>query len=142
MGFYTQMRLLVCGSRHWTDKAAMERLLSTCQEWNLNGTRIDTVIEGEANGADKLAKAVATEMGIPVEPYPADWDRYGKAAGPIRNRQMLKHAKPDAVLAFHRNIARSRGTLDMVNCAIRMGIPTFLWNGIELKQITKRIMGL
>jgi hypothetical protein len=82
-----------------------------------------TVIHGAAVGADSIAGHIAHELGLAVEPYPADWDRYGKAAGHIRNRQMLA-AKPDRVLAFSKNISVSRGTSHMVKIAQAAGIPT------------------
>lgn len=53
------------------------------------------------------------------EEYPADWKRYGMAAGPIRNRRMLKEGKPDIVIAF----AGGRGTADMVRQAKAAGVP-------------------
>jgi hypothetical protein len=68
-----------------------------------------TLIHGGASGADRLAGEWATSRGIPVEDYPADWQRYGLAAGPIRNQQMLDE-KPDMVVAF----PGGRGTADMV----------------------------
>jgi hypothetical protein len=54
--------------------------------------------------------------------YPAQWHKYGRAAGPIRNQQMLAEGKPDLVLAFHDDIDGSRGTKDMVNRARRAGV--------------------
>jgi len=45
---------------------------------------------------------------------PADWEKYGKASGPIRNRKMFKLGQPDLVLAFHNDIYKSKGTNDMV----------------------------
>lgn len=56
-------------------------------------------------------------MGFPVERYPADWERYGKRAGPIRNRKMLDQG-PDLVVAF----GGDKGTADCVREARRRGI--------------------
>lgn len=58
--------------------------------------------------------------------FPADWKRYGKAAGPIRNQQMIDEGKPDLVLAFHENINESRGTKDMVARARGIGIKVII----------------
>lgn len=69
-----------------------------------------------------MAKAVAQSQGYTVESYPADWKRYGRAAGPIRNRQMLEEGKPDLIIAFHSNLAESRGTANMVKIARKAGI--------------------
>jgi hypothetical protein len=79
---------------------------------------IDVLIEGEAPGADTLAREWATEQGIPVERYPADWNRHGKAAGPIRNRRMLVEGKPDLVVAF----PGGRGTANMISQAEAAGV--------------------
>ena len=63
--------------------------------------------------------------GIVPEHFPADWKANPRAAGPIRNRQMLA-AKPDMVVAFHKDLATSRGTKDMVTIARKAGIPTLV----------------
>ena len=81
-----------------------------------------TIIQGEARGADLIAKSVARAQGCPIECYPADWAQYGKAAGPIRNKQMLDEGKPDLVLAFSEDIGSSRGTANMVMQARKRGI--------------------
>lgn len=111
------MRLLVCGSRDWTDaKLIKAELLSV---------RPTEVIHGAARGADILAGLVARSLGIPVVEYPANWREHGHAAGPIRNRVMLE-AKPDAVVAFKDRFddtMRSGGTEHMVSIALRAGVP-------------------
>lgn len=66
---------------------------------------------------------VATELGLDVVEVPANWTRYGKAAGPIRNDRMLKF-KPHLVIAFHEDIESSRGTKDTVTKARNLGIQT------------------
>ena len=76
-----------------------------------------TVIHGDAPGADTLAGRWAHQRAVQVEAFPADWDRHGKAAGPIRNRQMLD-TNPDLVVAF----PGGRGTADTVTEARRRGI--------------------
>jgi hypothetical protein len=77
-----------------------------------------TIIEGGARGADKLARQWAEDRGVPVATYPAEWDRHGVSAGPIRNRQMLEDGKPDMVLAF----PGGKGTANMVEQAHRAGV--------------------
>lgn len=93
--------VLVCGSRNWLDPKPvtrdLNRLLATS-----GGDLI--VIHGAARGADSLAAAWAkahTDRGAVNDPHPADWDRNRKAAGPIRNRAMLK------VLLAHRDDGRN-----------------------------------
>jgi hypothetical protein len=77
------------------------------------------IIEGEARGADRLARMAAEAHGYTVERYPADWSAYHRAAGPIRNRQMLREGRPHLILAFHDHIAESKGTADMIEQAMR-----------------------
>jgi hypothetical protein len=108
------VRVLVCGSRDWVDAAAIRARLSKLPN--------DTVIvHGAAPGADSLAGREAVKLGFVVEAYPAAWGLYGRAAGPIRNRQMLD-TSPDLVIAFHYDIASSHGTRDCVLEAKRRGI--------------------
>jgi hypothetical protein len=68
-----------------------------------------------------LARRIAEELGLEVRKYPAKWHTYGKAAGPIRNREMLKE-NPELVIAFHDDIKNSKGTKDMVTIAQKAGI--------------------
>jgi SLOG family YspA-like protein len=111
-------RVLVCGDRHWRDNdlliCELNSLLSEDEMW---------VIAGGARGADTLAVLWALGRGCGYTVFPAEWDRYGKAAGPRRNAQMLDEGKPDLVIAFHDNIEASRGTKDMVKRAKRAGVP-------------------
>jgi hypothetical protein len=113
------VRLLVCGSRNYEDLARMQGSLDAL----LAVYGVDVVIEGEALGADLMARAWAEVNKIPVEPYPADWNKYGKSAGPIRNRQMLEEGKPDLVVAFPiGKLTESRGTFNMVTLASKAGV--------------------
>ena len=112
------MRVLVCGSRHWTDQEALiERLCELPPSSH--------IIEGGAPGADTMAKQFAYNIGWPCTEVNADWEKYGKAAGPIRNRQMLD-MKPDLVIAFHKDISKSKGTRDTIEEAKKRGIPVEL----------------
>ena len=62
-------------------------------------------------------------FGFAIIGFPAQWDKYGKSAGVIRNQQMLDEGKPDTVVYFHDNIERSKGTKDMVSRAKKAGLP-------------------
>jgi hypothetical protein len=78
--------VLVCGSRAWADRTTIER--------RLRGLAADTVVlHGGARGADRLAGTLAAELGLHSEVMPAQWDRYGRAAGP---RPKPRHARPPA----------------------------------------------
>ena len=108
------MRVLVCGGRDFHDKALLNHTLSNL---HLNHP-ITALIEGDAQGADKLAGLWARKRKIPNLKFPAKWSVYGRSAGPIRNKQMLAEGKPDLVVAF----PGGRGTANMVEQARRAGV--------------------
>lgn len=109
------MKILVCGDRNWTDVDLIKKALSQYPK--------DTIIvHGDCRGADKLAAWVARGLGMEVRAYPADWKKYGRAAGPIRNKQMLDQESPDLIIAFHDDVSRPRGTADMIRRAKKRGI--------------------
>lgn len=110
------MTYLICGSRTWTDRHAIWRELAVLPPDT-------TIIHGGAHGADRIAGQEARRLGLVVIEYPADWGQHGRAAGVIRNKQMLVHGKPDRVIAFSQ-IPVTKGTADMVDRARKAGIPT------------------
>lgn len=115
------MIVVVCGSRDWTDREAIaSRLLDLKIEAGRSGDNgRPTLIHGDALGVDRMAGNIGWGLAFDVEAYPADWRKHGKAAGPIRNREMLDRC-PDLVIAFQRN--GSRGTADTIDEARRRGI--------------------
>jgi hypothetical protein len=108
------MRVLVCGSRDWTDREIIARRLYDFHDEDLE------VIHGAARGADRIAGDEAEAQMLSVRAFPADWERHGKVAGFIRNVQMLDE-EPDLVLAFQIN--GSRGTQHTIDEARKRGIP-------------------
>jgi hypothetical protein len=115
------MKVLVCGSRDWFDRGPIERELRKLPPGAI-------IVHGAARGADTIAGVVATDLGFEVRRYPANWDKYGKAAGPIRNGEMLRMEhrldEPiDKVLAFSKDFANSRGTKDMMRQAREKFVP-------------------
>lgn len=119
------MRVLVCGDRNWNDSSAVSAALFG---WNaLIGDDPDyVVIEGGARGADAAGAEWAKNFATEHIQFPADWKQFGRAAGPIRNQQMLVEGKPDLVLAFHDDLASSKGTRHMVETAKRQGFPVYI----------------
>lgn len=87
----------------------------------------DIVIAGKAPGVDTLAVEVARAKGLRTVEIPAEWDRLGKRAGPIRNSEMLS-LNPHIVLAFHDNIDASRGTKNCVEQAKAKGLTVKLYD--------------
>ena len=121
------MRLLVCGDRHWSDYNLIFRKLEALKpDIVLQPLEPFVIIEGEARGADLMARIAAYHVGAEVRAFPAQWNLYGKAAGPIRNATMLHEGKPDLVLAFHDDIEHSKGTKDMLQKAKAAGVPAVL----------------
>ena len=104
------MITLVCGGRDFKDR---KLLFST-----LDGMEIECVIHGGAVGADSLAGEWALARKVPEIIVPAQWNGYGKSAGPIRNGWMLKFTKVNHVVAF----PGGRGTNDMILRAEKAGI--------------------
>lgn len=111
-------RIIICGGLSFHDN-------------DLLGTYVDDIIQqfpnceiisGHARGADTLGEEYAKQHNIPLKVFPAEWNKYGKAAGPIRNGQMLKYAiTADAmVIAFWDG--HSRGTKNMLEQARRAGV--------------------
>ena len=112
------MKVLICGSRYFQNRTLLDKTLSQFD--------ITEVIEGEAAGADILARLWAQEHNIPVQKFPAEWDKYGRFAGPIRNKQMLTEGKPDFVIAFLH--PESRGTKNMIDQATKAGLKVHIVN--------------
>jgi hypothetical protein len=114
-----EQRLLVFGDRNWDNFRAVKREI----ERRMPGV----IIEGEAKGADTLARLAGEDLGIVVLQFPAKWSEYGRAAGPIRNRQMLDEGKPTEAIGFHEDIANSKGSKNMMEQAMKRGIPTTIY---------------
>lgn len=116
------MRVQITGSREFTDKdlihgAIVERMIQPFRK----GEPV-TVVHGGARGADTLAgEAVRDYSWVNVEVYPADWEKYGKRAGYLRNAQMAD-LEPDVCLAFFKTGAGNKGTQMMADLCRKRGI--------------------
>lgn len=117
------MKVLICGDRNWTDRGIIRSWIAKLQDWGYT-----TVIEGEARGADKIAGEEASNAGMEVISVPANWEKFGRAAGIIRNRAMLD-MNPDLVLAFHSDLSASKGTADTVREARRRNMSVIVETG-------------
>lgn len=107
-------KVLVCGGRDFQNTVYLYTVLDDFHK----AYQIGAVIEGGARGADRIAGYWARKNKIDLLIFPADWKTYGKAAGAIRNQQMLDEGKPDVVIAF----AGGTGTADMVKRAKAAGV--------------------
>lgn len=122
------MKVLICGSRNWDDAGIVRAVVrGLADELEAAGDFADLdIIEGGAKGADLAALHAAQSLGLEVREFRANWAEHGKAAGILRNQQMLDEGAPDMVWAFTDNLATSRGTADMVRRARKAGLPVYV----------------
>jgi len=114
-------RVLVAGSRDWDDGELLAWELGLALGDGFRDGRRGLVVHGACpTGADAMADRLARDHGIEVEPHPADWELHGRAAGPRRNREMVK-AGADVCLAFVKDC--SPGATGCADMAERAGIP-------------------
>lgn len=117
------MRILVTGSRDWTDKVTVAQAIR--EAWLMAGRPYGVVVvHGGARGADYIADVYAKRLGFATEVHDAAWDTFGKTAGYIRNREMVE-SNPDLCLAFIRN--ESKGATMCAALAEKAGIPVHYW---------------
>lgn len=114
------MRVLVCGSRYFKNEKFLYDLLTLVHRPIGKEPVFTVLIQGGAKGADYYASIYARSNQIPCEEYEADWDKYGKSAGPIRNSKMLSEGKPDLVIAFIDGAGP--GTNNMIKLAEKSGV--------------------
>ena len=133
------MRLLVSGSRTFSDRESMYKVLDELLRVHL----FTTVIHGAARGADKLADEWAYERRLPVERFKADWNKYGKKAGFVRNQRMLDEGRPHLVFAFvDKLLEESKGTAMMVRLAESAGVKVRVFDPSTLPEELHRIASI
>jgi hypothetical protein len=114
----TLLRLAVVGSRSCEDYELVSGFLGHF----INQKPI--IVSGGAKGVDSLAERFADENELKKKIYKADWSKYGRAAGPIRNQQIVDNA--NAMIAFATK--DSKGTKNSVKLAVKKGIPVLVVN--------------
>lgn len=115
------MKVLVCGSRNF---GLPDIIAVRLYEFTLTDKLKEpwpVIIHGAATGADSIADRHARRLGLEVQPFPANWEEFGKAAGSLRNKYMLEQ-EPDLVIAFVRDPNNSPGTANMVLQALCAGV--------------------
>jgi len=114
----TNIKLIIAGDRNYTDfhrvSAEVDKYLS---ELGVSFSDVEEVC-GMASGVDTLGKLWANDNGIPVTEFPALWSKYGRAAGPIRNKQMAEYGTH--LIAFLKS--SSKGTRNMIKIAREKGL--------------------
>lgn len=108
-------RILVCGGRDFNDAAFLYDRMDDARIWFAQDY---CIIQGEARGADALARAWAELRGVCCIGVRANWDRYNARAGGIRNNWMHQFCQPQLVIAF----PGGTGTADMVKLAVKNNI--------------------
>jgi hypothetical protein len=110
------MKTIIAGSRSITNYDQILEAIS------LSNIIITTVISGTANGVDKLGERFAKDHDIPVLQFPADWDKYGKKAGYLRNIEMAEVG--DALICVWDG--QSHGSKHMIEIATRRGLKVYV----------------
>lgn len=121
------MKIIVAGPRDFKNKntvysgisLVLQRLKDTYGK--LNNLEI---VQGGANGVDALALQYAQENHIPYKTFNADWNKYNRAAGPIRNEQMAKYG--EVLIAFKNQEHPTRGTENMIQTASKYNLKIFI----------------
>lgn len=119
-------RILVCGGRDADiDSAIVDACIADVVD-EYNDTDVEFV-SGAAKGGDRLGEAFAKQHGYTVVQFTPDWDKYGRAAGPIRNKQMINYIMESdnpIVIAFWDG--HSAGTRNTIQLAQSNHIPVHI----------------
>ena len=108
-----EFNVIICGSREWTDYDRLKEKCDIFLKNKLSDPDIKvTIISGGARGADTLGEQYAKEKGLDLKRFPANWDKYGKRAGYLRNLKMAEIG--NAVIAFYSSTSENKGTKMMV----------------------------
>ena len=111
-------RVVIAGCRNYNNYDEAKCYIDFCL-YNIRKENDIVILSGCASGADAIGERYAEENGYRLEKYPADWEKYGKSAGPRRNRQMAEIC--DYVICFWDG--NSSGTKSMISCAIKCNKP-------------------
>lgn len=110
------MKLIIAGSREFNDYNLLK------ESYQKISQSITEIVSGKARGADKLGEKLAKELGIPIKPFPADWNKYGKSAGYRRNAEMAKYG--DILLLMWDG--ESKGSKHMLDLAKKEGLVCYV----------------
>ena len=124
MGDFLIIKIVIAGCRHYDNYEEAKKYIDFC----ISRIRCDNqliFISGGCRGADALGERYAEENGFKIQLFPAEWGKYGKSAGPRRNRQMVEAC--DYVICFWDG--KSRGTRTLIDVATAFNKP------IKIKKI-------
>lgn len=116
-----KLRILVCGGRHFSDYALLEKTINGVIAES--GREDIEIVSGHCIGADRLGELYAEKHNAQVKIFPAKWEKYGKRAGPMRNKQMVDYVsgiENKMVIAFVS--ANTKGTRNTIALAKKANI--------------------
>lgn len=121
-------RIIVAGGRDFEDYDLLEEKVTEIID-ELGAEEFE-IVSGGARGADKLGETYANQRDLPWRRFPAEWDKYGKGAGHVRNAQMGNYATEDGytgvLIAFWDG--NSTGTSNMISIAKRLKMKIYIIN--------------
>ena len=121
-------RVVIAGCRDYNNYDEARSYIDFCLS-NIRRENDIVIVSGCASGSDAIGERYARQNGFKVEKYPANWNKYGRSAGPIRNKQMAEVC--DYVICFWDG--KSRGTKSMIEFARECNKP------VKIKKDMKRI---
>lgn len=127
------MRVIVAGPRDFKNESFIHMKLDELSK----KIEISEVMHGLATGVDTFAGRWANKNNIPVLEFPAEWDKYGKRAGYIRNKQMSEVG--DYLIAFY---GGSKGTGMMIEIMKKLNKPTIIIKIDDVHKLEKKIRRL
>ncbi len=122
--FKPTKRVVIAGCRDYTNYDEAKKYIDFCIS-NIRKKYEIVIVSGCASGADALGEKYANENGLKIEKHPANWEKYGRSAGPRRNKQMAEVS--DYVICFWDE--KSKGTRSMIDYSIKLDKP------IKIKKI-------
>lgn len=127
------MKTIIAGSRNHVTYDEVLQAMIECP-WTFE---ITEVVSGKARGVDTMGEQWAKENNIPIKEFPADWKKFGKKAGYIRNIEMADYS--DALICVWDGV--SKGSFHMINIAKEKGLRVFVHNIKEQKSLLWKIFG-
>jgi hypothetical protein len=122
-----KMRLAIVGYREYNNFQEFSKLVDA---WIIIHGIPDVIISGGGRGTDLLAEVYARNRTIPFVAYPADWQRFGRSAGPIRNK-IIADQCTDCLAFVHPKSIGTRNTIEEVR---KLGKSVYI---IELSEVPK-----
>lgn len=114
-------RVLITGSRHWDCHELAARVVGKLKAKYPEGL---VIVHGNAGGVDSAFRKACQAAGVEHEAHPAEWHKYGRRAGPLRNQAMVDAGAAFAI-ACHDDLDNSKGTGDCVTRCLAAGVPVY-----------------